>query len=69
MSEAVTVPKPLLKELYKHFARIEEILATLEELMGKEDLERVKKGLEEYKKGEYTTIETTEDIKKVLTKD
>lgn len=63
------MPKPLLKELYKHFARIEEILATLEELMDKEGLERVKKGLEEYKKGEYTTIETTEDIKKALTKD
>lgn len=69
LGEAVTVPKPLLKELYKHFARIEEILATLEELMDKEGMERVKKGLKEYKKGEYTVAETTEEIKKALTKD
>ncbi len=69
LGETVTVPKPLLKELYKHFARIEEILATLEELMDKEGFERIKKGLEEYKKGEYTTAETIEDIKKALTKD
>ena len=56
MSEAVSVPKPLLIELYRHFARIEEILATLEELLDKEGLQRIKKGIEEYKKGEYTSI-------------
>lgn len=50
LSEAVSIPRPLLKELYEQFAKIEEILATLEELMNKEGLERVEKSLEEYKK-------------------
>ena len=68
MSEAVTVPKPLLKELYEHFSKIEEILATLEELMDKEGLERIRKSLEEYKKGEYATAKTPEEIRKVLSK-
>jgi len=40
----------LLKELYEHFAKIEEILATLEELANKEGLERIERSLEEYKK-------------------
>ena len=46
----VSIPLPLLKELYEHFAKIEEILATLEELTNKEGLERVEKSLEEYEK-------------------
>jgi len=43
----------LLEELYVHFMKIEEILATLEELMDKEGLERIKKGLKEYTKSRY----------------
>jgi len=68
LSEAVTVPKPLLKELYEYFSKIEEILATLEELMDKEGLKRIRKSLEEYKKGEYVTAKTPEGIRKVLSK-
>lgn len=68
MSEAVTVPKPLLKELYEHFSKIEEILATLEELMDREGLERIRKSLEDYKRGEYVTAKTPEEIRKVLSK-
>ncbi len=66
MSEAVAVPKPMLKELYEHFSKIEEILSTLEELMDKKGLERIRKSLEEYKKGEYVTAKTPEEIRKVL---
>jgi len=40
LTEAVPVPRPLLKELYEHFAKIEEILATLEELANKEGLRK-----------------------------
>ena len=50
LSGVVSVPRPLLKELCECFARIEEILATLEELMDKEGLERMEKSLEDYKK-------------------
>jgi len=42
--------QPLLQELSEHFSKIEEILATLEELMDKEELKRIRKSLEEYKK-------------------
>lgn len=69
LTEAVPVPRPLLKELYEHFAKIEEILATLEELSNKEGLERIEKSLEEYKKKEYVTVNNPEKIREALMKD
>jgi len=69
LTEVVSVPRPLLKELYEHFAKIEEILATLEELMNREGLERIKKSLEEYKKKDYVTAKSPESIREALMKD
>jgi len=69
LSEAVSVPRPLLKELYEYFARIEEILATLEELANKEGLERIERSLREYQKKEYATAKSPRDIREALMKD
>ncbi len=69
MTQTVPVPLPLLKELYEHFDRIEEILASLEELSDKEGLERIEKRLEEYKKKEYITVSIPEEIREALLKD
>jgi hypothetical protein len=69
LTEAVPIPRPLLKELYEHLDRIEEILATLEELSNKEGLERIEKSLEEYKKKEYITVKSPEKIREALMKD
>jgi hypothetical protein len=68
MTKTVSIPLPLLKEL-EHFDRIEEILATLEELSDKEGLERVKKSLKEYKKREYITVSSPDKIREALLKD
>lgn len=69
MAETVSIPLRLLKELYEHFDHIEEILATLEELSDKQGLERIKKGLEEYKRKEYITVASPEKIREALMKD
>ncbi len=69
MIETVQIPLPLLKELYEHFDRIEEILATLEELSDKEGLKRIEKGLDEYKKKEYITVSSPDKIREALMKD
>ena len=69
MTETISVPLPLMKELYEHFDRIEEILATLEELSDKEGLKRIQKSLEEYKKKEYIVLSSHEKIREVLMKD
>ena len=43
-------PRPLLNKLYEHFAKIEEILTTLEDLMNKEGPERIQKSLKTTRK-------------------
>ena len=48
--------------------KIEEILTTLEEILDKKGWERIKRRLEEYKKGEYVVAESEEDIERVLKK-
>ena len=69
MTETISIPLPLLKEFYEHFDRIEEILATLEELSDKKGLKRIEKSLEEYKKKEYIAVSSPEKIREVLMKD
>jgi hypothetical protein len=66
LTESVTIPKDLLKELREGLVRVEEVLATIEELMNTEGLERIKKAEDEYKKGEYVAVENAEELKKKL---
>ena len=66
MTEYITIPKGLLKELQEGLVRVEEVLATLEELTNREGLERVKIAEEEYKKGEYIAVQNTDEIRKKL---
>jgi hypothetical protein len=69
LAEVISVPRPLLKELYEHFDKIEEILATLEELSDKKGLKRIAKSLEEYMKKDYVTVANPKKIREVLMKD
>ena len=69
MTQTVSISRPLLKELYEHFDRIEEILATLEELSDKKGQKRIEKSLEEYKKKECITVSSPEKIREALLKD
>ena len=55
--EPVIIPKELLKELHEGLVRIEEVLATLEELMDEEGVHRIRGAEEEYKRGEYVLVE------------
>ncbi|MFQ5761479.1 MAG: hypothetical protein ACE5PO_00455 [Candidatus Bathyarchaeia archaeon] len=66
MVESITIPKELLKELYAGLAKVEEVLATLEELMDKAGLERIRNAEEEYRKGEYVTARGSGEIKRLL---
>jgi hypothetical protein len=64
--DLVSIPKELLKDLYVSLIKVEEVLATLEELMDKEGLERIRKAEDEYKGGEYITVKSSDEIKKLL---
>jgi hypothetical protein len=65
LTEYIAIPKTLLKDLYMGLTKVEEFLATLEELMNKEGLERTRKAEEEYRKGEYVAVESSSEIKKL----
>ena len=64
--ESVTVPKDLLRELRDGLVKVEEVLATLEELSDREGLERVGLAEEEFKKGQYTVVKDSKGLEEKL---
>ena len=47
-------------------ARVKEVSATLEELMDKEGLKRIRKAEEEYRKGKFETVRNSGEIERLL---
>jgi len=66
LEESIAIPKELLKDLYLGLARVEEVLATLEELMDSEGLQRIRRAEEEYRRGEYTTVEGSRGVNELV---
>ena len=66
LDESVVIPKDLLRDLYIGLVKVEEVLATLEELFDKEGLQRIKKAEKEYKEGEYITVRDSSEIKEFI---
>ena len=66
LAKMVTIPEELLKDLYAGLARVEEVLATLEELMDKEGLKRIRKAEEEYRKGKFEIVRNSGEIERLL---
>ena len=66
LDESVVIPKDLLRELYVGLVKVEEVLATLEELFDKEGLERIKKAEKEYREGEYVTVRGSDEIRQLI---
>ena len=54
LGDSVAVPRGLLRELHEELIGVEEVLATLEELMDKQGLKRIRKTEAEYDTGQYT---------------
>ena len=66
LGDSVTIPKELLKELHEGLVRIEEVLATLEELMDEEGVRRIRRAEEEYRRGEYVVVGTSSEVEKLI---
>jgi hypothetical protein len=62
----VVVPKELLRELVLELSKVEEVLATLEELLNEEGLKRIRGAEEEYRKGDYVVVESGKEVEKLL---
>lgn len=65
-TETIEVPRELLQELTQRLARVEEVLATIEELSDPEGAERIRRSEEDLKKGRYKTAKTPEELDKLL---
>ena len=66
MADSVAVPRELLMELHQRLVGVEEVLATLEELMDKEGLKRIRKAETEYKTGEYRVVQDSSEVEKLI---
>jgi len=64
--ELVAIPKELLRDLRAGLTKVEEVLATIEELMDKEGLERIRKAESEYREGEYVAVKSSREVKKLI---
>jgi len=66
LEESIAIPKELLKDLYLGLTKVEEVLATLEELADSKGLRRTRKAEEEYRRGQYTIVEGSREVKKLV---
>ncbi|MBC8223604.1 hypothetical protein H8E65_03375 [Candidatus Bathyarchaeota archaeon] len=66
MTEYVSIPTELLTELREGLAKIEEILATLEELSDKDGLKEIREAEKEYEKGDFSITRNAEEIRKLV---
>jgi hypothetical protein len=56
----------VLRELQEHARRIEEIIATLEELSDREGLRRIRSGLKDYEQGRFGVVKDPEKMVELL---
>jgi hypothetical protein len=54
------------RELVLELSKVEEVLATLEELLNEEGLRRVREAEEEYRKEDYIVVESGKEVEKLL---
>ena len=66
VTELLSVPRSVLKELQDHARQIEEIFATLEELADRKGIRKIRSSLKEYEQGEYVVVEDPKEMKSLL---
>ena len=65
-SQVVRLPKSVVVELYEASVRFEQIIETMEVLLDKKTMRRIKLGEKQYRKKAYVVAQNTEEIRKVL---
>jgi hypothetical protein len=64
-SDSVRLPKKVVEELLKRSLDLTEVIETMEVLLDKETVKRLKRGEREYRSGKYITATRTQ-VDKVL---
>jgi uncharacterized protein YhaN len=65
-SQTVRLPKSVVAGLYEASARFEEIIETMEVLLDRKTMRRIKMGEKQYRKEAYVLARDAEEIRKVL---
>jgi len=65
-SQMVRLPKSVVAGLYEASVRFEQIIETMEVLLDKKTMRRIKVGENEYRKKAYVLARNAEEIRKVL---
>ena len=65
-SQTVRPPKSVVAGLYEASVRFEQIIETMEVLLDKKTMQRIKLGEKQYRKKAYVLAQDAEEIRKVL---
>lgn len=65
-TEAVRVPRLVIEEIYRAGLRFAEVLDTLEVLLDKETMRRIKLGEKQYRGRQYVVAKNRQAIRKLL---
>ncbi len=65
-SQTVKLPRSVVAGLYEASVRFEQIIETMEVLLDKKTMRRIKVGENEYRKKAYVLVREAEEIRKVL---
>ena len=65
-TETIEVPRELFRELSERLAKVEEVIATLEELNNAEGADRVRRAEADLRKGRRKVARTREELDSVL---
>jgi hypothetical protein len=65
-TETVKLPKSIVEELYQASLTFNEVIETLEVLLDKPTVRRLRLGEKEYRQGKYVAAKTRGEIEKVI---
>ena len=65
-SQTVRLPRSVVAGLYEASVRFEQIIETMEVLLDKKTVQRIRLGEKQYRKKAYVLVREAEEIRKVL---
>ena len=65
-SQTIRLPRSVVAGLYEGYVRFEQIIETMEVLLDKKTMRRIKLGENQYRKKDYVLARDAEEIRKVL---
>ena len=65
-TQTVRLPRSVVAGLYEAYVRFEQIIETMEVLLDKKTVQRIRLGEKQYRKKAYVLVREAEEIRKVL---